>query len=45
MQNNQMETSATNPSHDIPSTGISGHHVVDIVDEYVERENNISVIF
>ena len=33
MQDNQMETSVTDPSHDIPSTGISGHHVVDIVDE------------
>ena len=40
MQNNQMETSATDPSHDIPSTGISGHRVVDIVDEYVEREQH-----
>ena len=33
MQDNQMETSVTDPSHDIPSTGISGHRVVDIVDE------------
>ena len=33
MQDNQMETSVTDPSHDIPSNGISGHRVVDIVDE------------
>ena len=38
MQDNQMEISATDPSRDIPSTDISGHRVVDIVDEYVERE-------
>ena len=33
MQDNQMETSVTDLSHDVPSTGISGHCVVDIVDE------------
>ena len=36
MQDNQMETSVTYPSHDIPSIGISGNHIVDIVDEYVK---------
>ena len=40
MQNNQMETSTTDPSLDIPSTGIPGHCVVDIVDEYIEREQH-----
>ena len=38
MQDNEMETSSTGPSHDIPSTGISGHHVADTLDEYVERK-------
>ena len=33
MQDNQMKTSINDPLHDIPSTGISGHCVVDIVDE------------
>lgn len=36
----QMETFATDPSHDVPSTGVSGHCVVDIVDEYAEREQH-----